>query len=435
MPRDAQPRRRKASPSCRSRYVYIKARDQFFDRQTRDFHALRALARTHADEIPRGISATDFFLSGPDAVDKADGVTFWPGQSELVEEDGGTRLNLWRDPGLVPRVGSAEPFIQHVERIMDGDETATSFVVDFFAHLVQHPDQKMRFALLIIGSQGTGKSMLANFAQALVGKSNTKTLGPMALVADHNEWIQSAQLGIVHELVGDKSRTASARLKELISEDTILVNPKGVSAYEVRNRANFIFLSNEDDAAKLDPDDRRYFVWKSRAAKHPDPDYYRHLQAWFDGGGRDYVLHYLVSRDLSRFDPFRAPPKTQARDELVDASRDPNHEYLRDRLQAGEAPFVRDLITLADLRDNLVHQKQIRLDLRALAKILRSLGAVDLGQKRVGDTKPRVWAVRNVDRWTTATEEAIAGALTSRSTSPHASQPTRRITVVNLQKT
>jgi hypothetical protein len=430
MPRNAQSRRRNTRPVCLSRYVYIKARDQFFDRQTRDFHTLRALGRAHADELPRATSPTEFFLSGPDAVQKADGVTFWPGQSEFVEEDGGTRLNLWRDPGLVARAGCVEPFTQHVERMLDGDETAINFVLDFFAHLVQRPGQKMRFALLIIGSQGTGKSMLANFAQALVGKDNTKTLGPMALVADHNEWVQAAQLALVHELVGDKSRTAAARLKELITEDTILVNPTGVSAYEVRNQANFILLSNEDDAAKLDPDDRRYFVWKSRATQHPDPDYYRQLQAWFDGDGKEYVLHFLLTRDLSRFDPFRAPPKTEARAELVDASRDPHHEYLRDRLQAVQAPFACDLVTLADLRDYLAVHKQMRLDTKALAKILKTLGAEELGQKRINGTKPRIWAVRNLERWAVATEQEITGAFYKPEAQPLPGQPVRR--TVNL---
>lgn len=431
MPRDAQPRRRNARSSCRRRYVYIKARDQFFDRQTRDFHLLRALARAHADELPRGTSATDYFLSGPDAVDKADGTTFWPGQPEFVEEDGGKRLNLWRDPGLVAQEGCVEPFTQHVERMMDGDETAIGFVLDFFAHLVQHPDRKMRFALLIIGGQGTGKSMLANFAQALVGKDNTKTLGPRALGDNHNEWVQGAQLVIIHELVGDSSRTTAARLKELITEDTIQVNPKGVSAYEVRNRTNFILLSNEDDAAKLDPDDRRYFVWKSRATPHPDPDHYHQLQAWFDGDGKEYVLHYLLARDLSRFDPFRAPPKTQARDELVDASRHPDYEYLRDRLQAGEAPFACDLITLADVRDYLSEKRQIRLSQKVLPKILKALGAEELGQKRINDKKPRIWAIRNLERWTKAEEPEFASEFFKPGDMPRAPQPVRRSARLN----
>jgi hypothetical protein len=408
MPRDAQPRRRNTPPSCRRRYVYIKTRDQFFDRQTRDYHTLRALARAHADELPRGTSATDFFLSGPDAVDKADGVTFWPGKPEIVKEDGVTRLNLWRNPGLVPQVGCVEPFIGHVGHILDGDETAINFVLDFFAHLVQRPDQKMMFALLIIGSQGTGKSMLANFAQTLVGKDNTKVLGPMALVADHNEWAQEAQLAIVHELVGDKSRTAAARLKELITEDTIRVNPKGVSAYYVPNRFNFILLSNEDDAAKLDPDDRRYFVWKSRANQHSDPGYYRQLQAWFDGDGKKYVLHYLLERDLSRFEPFRAPPKTEARAELVDSSRDPHYEYLRDRLEGAEAPFKCDLVTTADLRDYLSAEKQIRLSPKKIGMILRALGARELGQREINGARPRLWAVRNIEHWASASPAEIA---------------------------
>ncbi|MDJ0390861.1 DUF5906 domain-containing protein [Roseomonas sp. E05] len=422
---------RRARPSCLSRYVYVKGRDQFFDRQTRDFHTLRAVSRAHAHELPEGTNFTQLLLSGPDAVEKADGVTFWPGQPELVEEDGGMRLNLWRQPGLTAREGRVGPFLRHVAHILDDDETAIHFVLNFLAHLVQQPDQKMRFALLIIGSQGTGKSMLADMARELVGKDNTKSLNPSGLVADHNEWVQTAQLVVVHELVGDNSRTAAARLKELITEDMTLVNPKGVSAYQQRNRANFILLSNEDDAAKLDPDDRRYFVWKSQAAKPHSRNYFDRLSAWFKGGGRERVLHYLLTRDLSGFSPFRAPPRTASRADLVAASRHPAHDYLQERLEAGEAPFACDLFTLPDLSDYLAREKQMRLGHRQLGPIMRSLGAVDLGQKRFPEGKRRIWAARHVENWSSKSEDQIVAAFRrpgelAPASSAAAAQPRRR---------
>jgi hypothetical protein len=344
MTRSTPPRRRfprGGPPSFLARYIYVKIRDQLFDRQTRDFLSVRAVVRAHAHEVPDGTSIQHLLLSGPDAVKKTDGLTFWPGQPEIVTEDGGNRLNLWRRPDLSPREGSVMPFLHHVGRIFDGDETAISFVLDFFAHLVQLPDQKMRFVPLIIGGQGTGKSMLANMACGLVGRDNTQLLTPSQVVADHNDWAQRAQLVIVHELVSDDSRTTSSRMKELITEDTIHVNPKGVAAYQQRNRANFILLSNEDDPAKLDPNDRRYFVRKSKAEKPFSRHYHSRLWAWFMGGGRERVLHYLLTRDLSGFDPFRAPPRTAGRAALVAASRDQNYDYLRDKLDAVEDPAPR----------------------------------------------------------------------------------------------
>ena len=38
-------------------------------------------------------------------------------------------------------------------------------------------------------------------------------------------------------------------------------------------------------------------------------------------GGREAFLHYLLQRDLSAFDPYAPPPRTKAKDDLIDLGR------------------------------------------------------------------------------------------------------------------
>jgi hypothetical protein len=79
---------------CR-RYVYVASLDRLYDRQTRAVITVRAATLRHAAEVGEGETVHHAMFKGSCAIDTVDGVTFWPGQPEIVEEDGGRKLNRW----------------------------------------------------------------------------------------------------------------------------------------------------------------------------------------------------------------------------------------------------------------------------------------------------------------------------------------------------
>lgn len=390
------------------RYVYVTDADQFWDRKARILVKPRAVVRRHADQFKPDENLMGRLLDRGGA-DKADVTAFLPGRPEIVVDDGVAQLNLWRPRGRQPRPGSARPFIRHVEYLLDGDPAAVGFVLDWLACLVQNPAVKPASALLLIGPPGVGKNVFARFAAEAVGTPNARTLNASDLYSSFNDWIAATHLAVVDEMAVGGDAAALARIKSYVTAERITVNPKGRPAYERSNHASFLLLSNDDDALKIAADDRRFFVWRSRA-KPKTANYYARLLRWLDGGGRDRVLNFLLCRDLSRFNPFARPPATAARAELAEQGRSDDQTYLADAIAAGDAPFDRDLISVQHVLDYLRLHRNIRFTAKQTGAALRGAGAVELGQKRIGGGKLRLWALRDVDHWRNASEADIAGA-------------------------
>ena len=74
--------------------------------------------------------------------------------------------------------------------------------------------------------------------------------------------------------------------------------------------------------------------------------YWKKLWGWYEAGGDQHVAAYLMSLDISDFDPKAPPPKTPAFWAIVDANRAPEEAELADVLDKLGNP---DAVTLADV--------------------------------------------------------------------------------------
>jgi hypothetical protein len=172
-------------------------------------------------------------------------------------KDGETYYNLYRAPGIVPIFDvKPEIYLAHLRYLIPDRATRIQFA-DWLAHLVQHPDQKMMFAALLMGKPGTGKSWLADAMKVIMGAWNVSTPRNKTLTRDFNGWISEKTLGILHELKG-KFETVDV-FKDLITQPTVEVNKKGIEPFEIESFINFLTITNHDDALPLDDDDRRWF--------------------------------------------------------------------------------------------------------------------------------------------------------------------------------
>jgi hypothetical protein len=102
----------------------------------------------------------------------AERLEFLPGQQDH-DADNCRVLNLWRPPGWSSRKDAPAPtvFLEHVEYLFDGNSEATNHVLDYIAHLVQRPAERVSHALLITSkAKGIGKSTFGAIVRRLVGE-------------------------------------------------------------------------------------------------------------------------------------------------------------------------------------------------------------------------------------------------------------------------
>jgi len=300
--------------------------------------------------------------------------------------------------------------LAHIDYLVDGNAPLRDLFLDYLAFLVQRPGEKVHWAPLVIGDPGIGKDTISNVMARIVGPHNAAMeVDDATLTGRFREWLMNAQLAVVPELLcGDRKQVMNA-LKPLITAPTLRIDQKGVSAFTIPNRVNFIFWSNYDEAAYLDKGDRRWFVYRSRAQRR-DRAYYQALHDWIESGGTAIFYRHLLDRNLADFAPHAPPPETADKAELIRQSRPEAEQALHAMLEAGEWPFHRDVVRLEDLEAEL-RRRHLAGGRKAARRFLKSIGACELGQKRVDarrpEWKPRVWAVRHTDLLSRAPETVV----------------------------
>jgi hypothetical protein len=100
-------------------------------------------------------------------------------------------------------------------------------------------------------------------------------------------------------------------LKALITEETLLVEPKGIDTFVVRNSLHLILSSNNEWVIPAGADARRFFVLDVAGTHMRDFAYFAAIAKEMDNGGREALLDLLMKRDLSQFN-IRAVPLTSA---------------------------------------------------------------------------------------------------------------------------
>lgn len=333
----------------------------------------------------------------------AEAVEFLPDQPEITKDDlGRTVLNLWRKPALEVFPGAPEPtlFLKHVSYLLNDDQIAISHLLDFIAHLIQRPGQRVNHAILITSeAKGIGKSTLGTIIQRLVGERNSGMAQSKDLKSQFDGWLMGKLVVQVDEVYEYGNWDLSNKLKPLLTEPTVSVNVKYGPQMIVKNFARFIMFSNHTAPIDLEEGDRRYFVFNS-SSQPKDTDYYDLLNNWIDtSDGMNSIYTWLMKRDISGFRPYAAPPVTEAKRKIIETSGNPLRHYIRDALQSGHLfENLGKEFTLDKIQRLLQHD-----GFGLQAKNVKELGAAlsDAGFKKTrissGAERSRVYRFPNAD--------------------------------------
>ena len=104
---------------------------------------------------------------------------------------------------------------------------------------------------------------------------------------------------------GDKA--AEGALKAMITDTETVVECKGKDIFRVRNYKRLIMASNEQWAAPVGLDDRRYLVIDVLDTHKEDHGYFKVIDEQMRHGGYEALAYLLMSRDLSNFNPRQRP--------------------------------------------------------------------------------------------------------------------------------
>ena len=241
----------------------------------------------------------------------------------------GLACNMWGGWPTTPRAGSCDRLLELLDYLCSKEQSnapeISDWVLKWLAYPIQNPGAKMKTALVMHGPQGAGKNLFFEAVKSIYGDYG-RVVDQQAIEDKFNDWASKKLFLIADEVVARQELFHTKnKLKILITSDEIRINPKNVGAYDERNRCNLVFLSNEAQPLVLEHWDRRYaVVW---TPPELPPDIYTQVQKEIEAGGIEALHDYLLNLPLGDFSPYKHPPMTQSKEELIDMGLDSTERF------------------------------------------------------------------------------------------------------------
>jgi len=143
----------------------------------------------------------------------------------------------------------------------------------------------------------------------------------------------------------DEFKSNFDKIKSLITDPRISIEPKNVDNYQIDNISNFLLFSNHRDSIIVEERDRRYAVFEMSVVHLNDTAYFDMLEErCFNQETYDAFYTYLLDFPAV---PIRSIPDTELRREMVNLSKSTPLKFL-------DAVVEEDL--LSDLRTEPVFE-------------------------------------------------------------------------------
>ena len=225
------------------------------------------------------------------------------------------------------------------EAISDSRDDVYNYILNWIANIAQNPGKKNMTAILLKGTQGSGKNTFTDIlARLFVGYSEPNISEIDDVVGKFTSVVENKVLLVMNELMTIKGEYAKAmeKLKSLITDPDIRVEEKYEPKRTSENVSNLIFISNNSKPLIIPKNDRRYFVITVNGKFVKDKKFFASLhnlpESFYDN-----LMTFFLNRDISQFDPTTIPV-TSEKDQLTEACRSDVEDFIMenyDKLTTG----------------------------------------------------------------------------------------------------
>lgn len=396
------------SPEWCDDWVYVEKTCEFANTQL-NYAIKREAFNAKFDRMPECLIAekTAAAMALNDyQIDTVVDTMYWPGADTIFEYEGKPMLNAYHVSGVEPSdyldadgESVVDMFLRHIEFTVR-DKREQGLLLDWLAYVYQNPGKRINWAMLLQGTQGTGKSYFVKVLQLLMG-DNVRNLDPMAIAGRFTGWAHGALVVAVEEIriSGTNKYEVLDRMKPFITNDTVQIEEKGRDHRTVPNFTNYLMLTNHKDAIPLTSGDRRYCVLFSRIQsedqlyKHfgGEREAERYFSNLFDETKRraDAIAHYLATHKVSdSFNPVGRAPETNARKQMMDIAISPDRLALEDAIAKHECEVINCDVLDVTWLNNLCQLDGDEIPVkRTLTAILLELGYEQVDGRRIKISK------------------------------------------------
>lgn len=410
-------------PEWLDRWVYVTDKDQFYRCDSEQWLSMQGFNALHNRELPRNESgeitkAASYVALEDYKITVVTRAEYMPWCGPTFNLDGVECVNSFR-PSSVPaevdgisKRGKAaiNRVVRHLSLVCGGRSELVRILVDWMAHNVQKPGIKIRWAPLIKGVPGDGKTVLGTVMEAVLGKPNVRNISPTVLKTDFTGWALGACVGVLEELrlVGHNRYDVLNAIKPYVTNNTIEIHPKGKDPYNTINTQNYLAFTNYVDALPLEDTDRRWFVIFTPWQRIEE------LQAAVTAGGggdlglyfdslnellaahRAEIRHWLLNHDISsEFKANGHAPMTPDKQIMIGLSATDEEQAVREVIEEGGEDIGRDIFISSALSSEVgARGINVNVGTTAWSKLLVRMGYTRVAAKLKWKGKTEIVWVR-----------------------------------------
>ncbi len=280
-----------------------------------------------------------------------------------------------------PRVpGDPKPGLDLLERLLP-DAGDRHIFLTWCAGVIQRPDFKPKWAPILQGSKGNGKTTWVEILVRAIGEAHCFELRNSKLKAQFNGWAVSTRLAYVPEVRTRGDEDILNELKTMITDERTSVERKGLDAFMTRTSTAFFFVSNYLEAITIDADERRYAPFPTAQQTMADLErdgltetYFTGLYDWLENrDGYATMATYLDSYAVNWAMLQGRAPITTGRELVERASLPVKAQLIQEAIDSEERGFRGGFVTSTGIK-TLFNRE--RVNPRMISKYMLQLGYV-----------------------------------------------------------
>jgi hypothetical protein len=399
------------TPEWARGWVWVSGNEVFFNVHTRVDLTTRGF-RGYYDAFMVGVSEDErdsaTYLRDNNLIPKVMHSMYAPQFGTLFNHEGVSFVNTYSTQGRceipdeIQSLAAVAAFKKHFELTCGGWNREAQIMCNWFADCIRGDFVKVRWALLLIGVEGSGKGCLQEFVGRVLGASNVRSVACSTIMASAKDgksgWAEGHRFAMIDELKlhGHNRYDAINFLKSYITNDVVSCRQMYKEARDVLNTVNYFLTSNYSNAAPLTEGDRRYFVIESKIAiADLDSDYFVELFGAIRNHTGDLAAWLLSVPRHPEYNPDGIAPMTKAKEDVIRLNVDDFDTQIAEIIEDdNDYQYDNKVVLFTPLLDRVtVTVKRIGPDYQYLLKqALTALGYKPVGRVRFGGERHSAWA-------------------------------------------
>ena len=233
-------------------------------------------------------------------------------------------FNLWTPFAMEKYTDTYEPetealkfILNHIKILCNNEIEVYNYFINWIAKMIQQPYKKLT-CIVLISNEGAGKGTLMQLFSKMMGTNKVfETKDPSRDVWGHfNELMMDCFLVNLNELEYADTLTAHGKIKALITDEKMTINPKGTKPLKINSYHHYIITTNEENPIKTDKNDRRKVIIRSSDELIRNTEYFKKMYKLMENTNVIRTcFDYFINHDISEFE-HEDKPTTEYQQDL-----------------------------------------------------------------------------------------------------------------------